>query len=401
MLKREHYIAQLRRWREKDVIKVITGIRRCGKSTLLALFREELLVGGVPQQNIISLNLEGIEGIDIVDYRQLLAYFTTRLQPQGMNYIFIDEVQQVAGFERAVDALYVQPNCDVYITGSNSQLLSGELATLLSGRYVEIPMLPLSLAEYAEAFPALSPERLYRQYLQGSSFPYATALTEPRALQQYLSGIYDTVILKDIVGRRKLPDLQLLRRVTRFLFDNIGNLCASRKIADTLTSMGNKTTIPTVESYLGSLQDAFLFYKAERYDVKGKEYLRSSGKYYAVDIGLRRMVLGNKPADMGHILENVIYLELLRRYDAVYVGKAGRAEIDFVALRGGEPRYYQVAYTVMGADGAILQRELAPLQTVRDYYPRYLLTMDLTPPVSYNGIRQEYALDWLLSGTSI
>ena len=396
MIRREHYLAQLRRWRDKDVIKVVTGIRRCGKSTLLALFREELQASGVPAQNIIALNMEGIEGIAIADYRQLLKYFTARLQPEGTNYIFIDEVQQVAEFERAVDALYVQPNCDVYVTSSNSQLLSGELATLLSGRYVEIPMLPLSLAEYAEAFPALSPERLYRQYLERSSFPYAAALANTQDVHQYLSSIYDTVILKDIVGRRRLPDLPLLRRVTRFLFDNIGNLSAAKKIADTLTSMGSKTSIPTVESYLSAMQGAFLFYKAERYNVKGKEYLRSGGKYYAVDIGLRHTVLGDKPADMGHILENVVYLELLRRYDDVYVGKVGRTEIDFVAVRDGQLEYYQVAYTVVGADGAILQRELAPLQDVKDFYPRYLLTMDLMPPVSHEDIKQLYVLDWLL-----
>lgn len=396
MIKRPYYLNQLRHWQERDVIKVVTGIRRCGKSTLLSMFREELQQSGIPQENIISLNLESIEGIDITKSRQLLDYFLKRLQPNGMNYIFIDEAQQVEHFEKAVDALYVQKNCDVYVTGSNSRLLSGELATLLSGRYIEIKMHPLSFAEYASAYPSISLERLYRQYLSGSSFPYATTLSDSRDIRQYLSGIYDTVILKDIVGRRRLPDLVLLKKITRFLFNNIGNPCSSKRIADTLTSMGSKTTVPTIEKYLSALQDAFLFYRADRYDIKGKEYLRTGGKYYAVDLGLRQIVLGNRPIDAGHMLENIIYLELLRRYDEVYVGKAGPAEIDFVAVRNGEPSYYQVAYTVIDADGSILRREITPLKTIRDYYPRYLLTMDLTPPTSYDGIKQEYALDWLM-----
>lgn len=398
MIQRPFYLQQLLRWQGRDVIKVVSGIRRCGKSTLLSMFREELLRSGVPKENIISLNLEGIEGIDITESRQLLDFFVRRLQPQGMNYIFIDEVQQVEHFEKAVDALYVQPNCDVYVTGSNSRLLSGELATLLSGRYIEIRMQPLSFAEYASAHPGQSPERLYRQYLAESSFPYASQLADEKDVRQYLSSIYDTVILKDIIGRRKLPDLILLKKLTRFLFDTIGSPCSSKKIADTLTSLGSKTTVPTVENYLGALQDAFLFYRAERYDVKGKEYLKTGGKYYAVDLGLRQLVLGNKPGDAGHMLENVIYLELLRRYENVYVGKAGTTEIDFVAVREGEPAYYQVAYTVMDPAGATLRRELAPLKAIRDYYPRYLLTMDLVPAASHEGIRQEYALDWLLKG---
>lgn len=398
MIQRPYYLEQLRRWQGRDVIKVVSGIRRCGKSTLLSMFREELLQSGVPEENIISLNLEGIEGIDITESRQLLDFFVRRLQPQGMNYIFIDEVQQVEHFEKAVDALYVQPNCDVYVTGSNSRLLSGELATLLSGRYIEIRMQPLSFAEYASAHPGQSPERLYRQYLTESSFPYASQLSDEKDVRQYLSSIYDTVILKDIIGRRKLPDLIFLKKLTRFLFDTIGSPCSSKKIADTLTSMGSKTTIPTVENYLGALQDAFLFYRADRYDVKGKEYLKTGGKYYAVDLGLRQLVLGNKPGDAGHMLENVIYLELRRRYEDVYVGKVGGTEIDFVAVRKGEPTYYQVAYTVMDPDGATLRRELAPLQAIRDYYLRYLLTMDLVPAASHEGIRQEYALDWLLKG---
>lgn len=396
MIERKTYLEQLLHWKDHDVIKVVTGVRRCGKSTLLKLFRQELLKTGVPAENIISLNLEEYEGLDITSYRQLLQYFMDRIHSKGKNYIFIDEVQQVEDFEKAVDALYVKDNCDVYITGSNSKMLSGELATLLSGRYVKIQMQPLSFAEYVSIYPRQSPERLYMKYLENSSFPYATNIDENVYVHQYLSSIFDTVMLKDIMARKKCPDQNLLKKITRFLFDNIGNLCSTKKIADTLTSMGTKTTVPTVEKYLTALQESFLFYQAERYDVKGKEYLKTGGKYYAVDIGLRTTVLGNKPADIGHILENIVFLELKRRWGEVYVGKVGDKEIDFVAMQNGEPCYYQVAYTVIGGDGAILKRELAPLKSVKDYYQRYLITMDMVPPTSYDGIKQVYALDWLL-----
>ena len=396
MIERKTYLEQLFHWKDHDVIKVVTGVRRCGKSTVLKLFRQELQKSGVPEENIISLNLEEYEGIDITSHRHLLQYFMDRLQPNGTNYIFIDEVQQVKGFEKAVDALYVKENCDVYITGSNSKMLSGELATLLSGRYVKIKMQPLSFAEYLFFYPGQSPERLYMKYLENGSFPYVTNLEEPIYVKEYLSSIFDTVMLKDIMARNKCPDQSLLRKITKFLFDNIGNPCSTKKIADTLTSMGTKTTVPTVEKYLGALQDSFLFYQAERYDVKGKEYLKTGGKYYAVDIGLRRTFLGNKPADIGHILENIVFLELKRRWDEVYVGKVGDKEIDFVVMQNGECCYYQVAYTVIDNDGSILKRELAPLKSVKDYYQRYLITMDMVPTVSHDGIKQVYALDWLM-----
>ena len=394
MIQRELYLKKLRYWKDHDVIKVVSGIRRCGKSTLLHLFREELLGSGIRAENIISLNLEDEEGLDINNARNLLAYFTQHLK-NGKNYIFIDEVQQVDGFEKAVDALYVKKNCDVYITGSNAKLLSGELATLLSGRYVEIKMHPLSFAEYISAFPDQSLERLYAKYIQYGSFPYLTNIDDPAYAKQYISSIYDTIILKDIVARKKLPDQILLKKIARFLFDNIGNPCSSKKIADTLTSMGSKTSVPTVEKYLDAMQDTFMFYRADRYDLKGKQHLKTGGKYYGADLGLRQAVLGNAPADLGHVLENIIYLELLRRWGEVYIGKANNAEIDFVAMQNGSPCYYQVAYTVIDSDGSILKRELDPLQKVKDYHPRYLITMDLVPPMSHDGIQQVYALDWL------
>ena len=314
-----------------------------------------------------------------------------------MNYIFLDEVQRVTGFQKAVDALFIKKNCDVYITGSNAFLLSGELATLLSGRYVEIKMLPLSFKEFLSAHPSDSNmDRLYQDYIHNSSFPYALELTKSKDIRQYLEGIYDSIVLKDIVARRRIPDVDMLKSVTRFLFDNIGNMCSTKKIADTTTSAGRKIAVHTVEHYLEALTESFIFYRVGRYDVKGKEYLKTGNKYYAADIGLRYSVLGNKKADDGHILENVVYLELLRRGYEVYIGKVGTSEVDFIAIGEEGEEYYQVAYTVIDADGKTLERELAPLNAIRDHNPKYLLTMDYGPLISHNGIKQLNVLDWLI-----
>lgn len=237
---------------------------------------------------------------------------------------------------------------------------------------------------------------MYQDYIYNSSFPYALALNETKDVQQYLEGIYDSIILKDVIARKRIYDLDMLKSVARFLFDNIGNLCSTKKIADTMTSAGRKITVHTVENYLQSLTESFVFYKAGRYDIKGKQYLKTGDKYYAVDMGLRYHVLGSKKADDGHILENVVYLELLRRGYDVYIGKVGNAEVDFIAVNAEGEEYYQVAYTVKDADGKTLERELAPLNAIKDHNPKYLLTMDYGPVVSHNGIRQLYVLDWLL-----
>lgn len=278
-----------------------------------------------------------------------------------------------------------------------ARLLSGELATLLSGRYVEIKMLPLSFKEYVSAFPENSSiDRLYQDYIHNSAFPYTLELKRQRDIRQYLSGIIDSIVLKNIVARKRFPDISMLQSVVRFLFDNVGNLCTTKKIADTMTSAGRKISVHTVESYLDALTDSFIFYQAGRYDVKGRRYLKTGDKYYAADIGLRYSLPGTKKADEGHILENVVYLELLRRGYEVYVGKVGSAEVDFIAMGDEGEEYYQVAYTVIDADGKTLKRELAPLDAIKDHNPKYLLTMDLGPLVSHNGIRQINVLDWLM-----
>lgn len=397
MIARNEYLDQLIGFRDKQLIKVVTGIRRCGKSTLFELYQEYLLQNGVRPDQITSCNFEAGEFADIEDHKALYRFISEKLLPDQMNYIFLDEIQRIADFQKAVDALFIRKNCDVYITGSNAFLLSGELATLLSGRYVEIRMLPLSFREFLSAHPADSnPDRLYQDYIHNSSFPYALELKRPKDIRQYLEGIYDSIVIKDIISRHKISDVNMLKSVTRFLFDNIGNLCSTKKIADTMTSAGRKISVHTVEHYLDALTDSFIFYRVGRYDIKGKQYLKTGDKYYAADIGLRYSVLGSKKADEGHILENIVYLELLRRGYEVWIGKSGPAEIDFIAIGEEGEAYYQVAYTVIDADGKTLERELAPLDAIRDHNPKYLLTMDYGPMVSHNGIRQLYVLDWLL-----
>ena len=396
MIPRTEYLDNLIRFKDKHLIKVVTGIRRCGKSTLFELYQEYLLQAGVEKTQIISINLEEGQYFDAEDYRDLYTLVAGRLLSDRMNYIFLDEVQQIKDFQKAVDALYVRKNCDVYITGSNAYLLSGELATLLSGRYVEIRMLPLSFREYAGVNGEKRIDQLYQEYLHRSSFPYALELENSKDVQQYLDGIYNSIIVKDIIARRRIGDVEMLKSVARFLFDNIGNMTSAKKIADTMTSAGRKISVHTVENYLDALTESFIFYQAGRYDIKGKQHLKTGDKYYAADIGLRYHVLGAKKADLGHILENIVYLELLRRGYEVYVGKVGTAEVDFIAIGEEGEEYYQVAYTVIDADGKTLERELAPLNSIADHNSKYLLTMDYSPMISHNGIRQIYALDWLL-----
>jgi predicted AAA+ superfamily ATPase len=397
MIMRTEYIDNLIAFRDKQLIKVVTGIRRCGKSTLLDMYQDYLRDDGVSDEQIIGINLEDGEYQDIEESKQLYAYVKERLLPGRKMYIFLDEVQRVDGFQKAVDSLYVRRDCDIYITGSNAHLLSGELATLLSGRYVEIKMLTLSFKEYVSTFqPGANVERLYAGYTQNSAFPYALEIDKPKNRRQYLQSIYDTIVLKDVIARRRFPDIEMLKSVVRFMFHNIGNTFSTKSVSDTMTSAGRKISVHTVESYLSALTDSFILYKVGRYDIKGKQYLKTGDKYYAADAGLRYAILGTNETDYGHILENVIFLELLRRGYEVYIGKVGSAEVDFIAIGDEGEEYYQVAYTVIDAEGGTLKRELAPLKSIKDHNPKYLLTMDYTPPASHNGIKQLNALDWLL-----
>ncbi|MGR5609411.1 ATP-binding protein [Enterocloster clostridioformis] len=395
MIERKEYLENLISFKDKNLIKVITGIRRCGKSTMFELYQSYLKENGVEEEQIITVNLEDGDYRGIRTSEKLYQYVESKLVKSNKNYVFLDEVQQVENFQEAVDWLYVKKNVDLYITGSNAFLLSGELATLLSGRYVEIKMFPLSFKEYISAYPGnTNTGALYMNYLQNSSFPGALELARKQDIRVYLEGIYNTILLKDIVTRKKISDPSMLQSVVEFMFDNIGNMYSSTKIANAMTSSGRKISVPTVENYLSALCDSFILYKVGRYDIKGKQYLATGAKYYVADIGLRYFILGTKQADMGHILENIVYLELIRRGYEVHIGKVGDAEVDFIAIGAEGEEYYQVSQTVL--EEQTLKRELSSLDAIKDHNPKYLLTMDYTPLTSYNGIKQVNVLEWLL-----
>lgn len=394
-IERREYMERLRGWRAKQVIKVVTGVRRCGKSFLLEMFQEWLQTQGVPAERIVSVNLEDRDNKPLRNPDALHSYIKDRLKPGEMTYVFVDEVQLCEDFPEVIDSIYIRPDADIYITGSNANLLSHEIATLLSGRYVEIKMLPLSFREFVEMRGGGERSRLYAEYVGKSSFPYAGELLDtPRELEDYLEGLYNTILMKDIAQRRKIPDPLMLDSVTKFVFDSIGSELSTRKIAGALTSDGRKSDSRTIERYLDALLECFLIYKAERYDVKGKQLLKTLEKYYVVDVGLRRHLLSGRSQDVGHILENVVFLELLRRGYKVHIGKVGSLEVDFVAKNANGTEYYQVAATVR--DHATLERELAPFGKIRDHHPKFLLTLDEDPADNIDGIRKLNALDWLL-----
>ena len=393
MIERYEYLEELKKWKDKDLIKVITGIRRCGKSTLFELYIDHLKKCGIKDDHIISINLEFPE-YDFKDYKELYNYVNSKIKDNDMYYVFLYEVQVVDKFEKAVDGLYIKKNVDEYITGSNANLLSGELATLLSGRYIEIKMLPLSFKEYANYVQAETLERLYINYINKSSMPYALKLDGQDEVDKYLDSIYNTIIVKDIATRKKISDTAILKSIASFMFSSVGSVLSVKKIADTLTSNGRSISVHTVESYLDSLVESFIFNKVSRYDIKGKQYLQSGDKYYATDVTMRYALLGRKNIDLGHILENIVYLELIRRNYKVYIGKTGDKEVDFVAENSKGTTYFQVAYTVR--DEKTLERELSALESINDHYPKFILTMDQDPEVDYNGIRRINVLDWLL-----
>ncbi len=393
MIERKEYLEELKKWKDKDLIKVITGIRRCGKSTLFELYIDYLKNSGVEEDHIISLNLESPE-YNFKDYLELYNYVNDKIIDDEMYYIFLDEVQVVDKFEKAVDGLYIKKNVDEYITGSNAYLLSGELATLLSGRYIELKMFPLSFKEFADFYNVDGDEKLYLKYINNSSMPYALKLDSQDEIDKYLDSIFNTILIKDIATRKNISDTGMLRSVTEFMFSSVGNILSIKKIADTLTSSGRSISVHTVESYLDALVDSFIFNKVSRYDIKGKQYLQSGEKYYATDVTMRYTLLGRKNIDLGHILENIVYLELIRRGYRVFIGKSGDKEVDFVAENSKGITYFQVAYTVR--DEKTLERELKALESINDHYPKYILTMDVDPEVDYNGIRKINVLDWLL-----
>ena len=407
---RKEYLDFLVKSKDRQIIKVVSGVRRCGKSTLFEIYKDFLLENGVEKNQIISINFEDMDYEELTDYKKLYEYIKSKMIEDKRNYIFLDEIQHVDKFEKVVDSLFIKENTDLYITGSNAYFMSSELATLLSGRYIELKMLPLSFKEYYQA--KLEYEKLeqkenrtlktliqyYNEYILNSSFPYTLQLdSDLKNIHEYLSGIYNSVLLKDIVARLKISDVMRLESVVKYIFDNIGNLTSLSKIANTLTSMGRKTDAKTIEKYIRGLTDSLLVHEVSRYNIKGKEFLSTLSKYYVADLGLRQMILGNRNIDMGHILENIIYLELLRRKGNVYVGQFDKNEIDFVVINSNEIEYYQVALTVL--DENTLKRELDTFKNIKDNYPKYLITLDdVMVNTDYDGIKVVNALEWLLEG---
>lgn len=399
IINRVEYLNKLITWKDKQLIKIVTGVRRCGKSMLLEIYQDYLKNQGVTDQQIIAINFEDLDYEELTDYKKLYSYLKERLVPGKMTYIFLDEIQNVNDFPKVLDSLYIKKNVDIYVTGSNAYMLSSEIATMISGRYVQIEMLPLSFKEYMESTGNMNDRGIkYTEYLENSSFPYALQLkNQPNEIREYLEGIYNTIVVKDIVYRKNITDTMMLKSVLKFVFDNIGSPLSSKKIADTMTSSGRKISPKTVEKYLEAFCESYIVYPAKRYNIKGKEYLKTLEKYYIVDIGMRYMLLGTQKVDTGHILENVVYLELLRRGYKVFVGKVDQFEVDFVAQNSKGIEYYQVALTVR--DEKTLERELRPLKAIQDHYPKVILTMDDDPEMQYEGIRRINARDWLLGLT--
>ena len=404
MVQRKEYLDQLINWRDEQVIKVVTGIRRCGKSTLLLQFQQWLKENGVTDDQIVSVNFEELEYEELLDYKKLYQYLKERLVSGKTTYIFLDEIQKVSSFEKVVDSLYVKPNVDLYITGSNAYMLSGDLATLLTGRYVEIKMLPLSFGEFL-SMTGLEPEQGFPEYLRSGGMPYiATMNRTDEKVSTYLEGIYNTVIVKDIEDRqarkesdpskRKITDIALLKTIAKYLASVIGNPVSVRSITDYLISNGRKISPNTVNDYVEALTESFIFYPAERFDIVGKQLLKANRKMYIVDLGLRNHILPRRSYDLGFSLENMVYFELLRRGYKVTIGRVGNTEVDFVAEKQGAYEYFQVTADMTAKE--TFDREIRPLENIRDNYEKTILTMDRLTPGNYNGIQVRYLLDWLI-----
>lgn len=404
MVKRKEYLNKLIEWKDEQVIKVVTGIRRCGKSTLLLQYQDYLRENGVADEQIISLNFEELENEDLLDYKALYSYIKERLCKDKMTYIFLDEIQNVSSFEKTIDSLYVKDNTDVYITGSNSYLLSGELATLLTGRYVEISMLPLSFAEYKELSNE-SEENAFSEYMRYGGMPYVASMSKTEEkVNTYIEGIYNTVVVKDIEDRqkrretdpdkRKINDIALLKTIAKYLSSVVGSLVSVKSVTDYLSSNGRRVSPNTVDDYMDALAESYIFYPAERFDIVGKEILKSNKKWYIVDLGLRNHILPRRNYDLGFSIENIVYFELLRKGYKVNIGKYANSEVDFVAQKNGVLTYFQV--TADMTNETTFEREITPLRNIKDNYEKIVLTLDKFSVGNYEGIKVVNLIDWLL-----
>lgn len=398
MVNRELYMNKLLAYKDTEFIKVITGIRRCGKSSLLKLFMEKILKDK-KNANVIYMNFESFEFDDIKDYKDMYKNISEKINKKGKNYILLDEVQRVEMWEKAVNALMVDFDSDIYITGSNAYLLSSELSTYLSGRYIEIKVLPLSFKEYVN-FTSLEDKKTledkFIEYVKFGGMPgIITIKNEENLYENAIKGIYNTVFMKDVIEKNKVVDANLLEKILKFLMSNVGSLISAKKIADFLTSQGNKITHNTVLNYMKMLENAYIIYKVPRYDIKGKEILKTLEKYYIVDTGVRNIMLGFRNSDFGHVIENIVYFELIRRGYDVAIGKNDTSEIDFVVTNSNDKKYYQVTYTMLDED--VKKREIMPLKNVKDNYEKIVLTMDrLYSNTTEDGIKIKYLIDFLL-----
>ena len=409
MVQRREYLQQLKVWKDEKVIKVVTGIRRCGKSTLLQQFQTYLKENGVAEEQIISINFEELEFEHLLSYRELYAYIKERLCEGKMTYIFLDEIQKVESFEKVVDSLYVKDNTDIYITGSNAYMLSGDLATYLTGRYIELTMLPLSFKEYHELVGE-DPERTFAEYMKTGGMPYVARMDRTtEKIDMYLEGIYNTVIIKDIEDRqarkesdptkRKVTDVVLLKTIARYLASTVGSPISVKGVTDYLISNGRKVSANTVDDYMDALSESFIFYPVERFDIVGKQLLKSNKKWYMVDLGLRNHILPRKQYDLGFSVENIVYFELLRRGYKVNIGKYGDTEVDFVAQKQGVLTYFQVTADMTAQE--TFEREMRPLRNIRDNYRKIVLTLDHFTVGDYEGIQVVNVVDWLLGSNEI
>ncbi len=406
LINRPEYLEQLIQNKDVDLVKIVTGIRRCGKSSLLDLFHQYLSDNGIPEANIIHMNMESLRYRNLSDYLAFYDYVSGRIQQTGRTYLIFDELQAVEHWEKAVESFRLDFDVDIYITGSNAYLLSTEFSTLLSGRYVEIRMLPLSFKEFLTFYEfetSVTIEEKFQRYLQFGGMPILREyhFNEARS-NQVLEGIYSTVVLRDILQRNSQAGQEMLQKIMLFLCSNIGSITSPNSIGSVLANEGNiqagrgkNVAGKTVEKYIAMLRSAFVFYSVGRYDVKGKQLLKTLGKNYIIDMGFRNILLGYRDADRGHIIENIVFLELLRRDYRVYIGKVGETKIDFVAEKPDDKLYIQVTESMQSPETR--ERELRPLRMIADNYEKIVLSMDRSYINSYDGIKSLYLIDWLLS----
>lgn len=399
MIERKEYLKQLSSWKDQNIIKVLTGIRRCGKSTILKLYQEYLVNNGIDPSQIVSINFEKLEYEDLQDYKKLYQYIKDRLVENKMMYIFLDEIQNVPSYEKVVDSLHVKENIDIYITGSNSYIFSGQLATYLSGRYIEIPVLPLSFKEVYN--PQTDKEEAFQKYMKTGGFPYINQIQlQNEQIDMYLEGIYNTVIVKDIEERinrknsKSVTDIALLKAISKYLSSVVGSPVSIRSITNYFKSNERKTSPNTISNYVEALCESYLYYPVEVMDVSGKEVLKSNKKYYIVDSGIRNYILPKQFYDLGFTIENIVYLELLRRRYNVNIGRNGRAEVDFIAKKKDVYTYIQVTASLV--DENTFNREIRPLKQIKDNYEKIILTLDRYTLGNYEGIKVINIIDWLL-----